>query len=237
MAERINWDAFDLPEYRSEDQVWIHLENALDSAEDILSYLRPQDRVIAQAIAKHVADARIRMVGDPQHADFFQLADELLENEWFKHAADVVVARSAVARAENACDRFVELKPILTRFSIPERARPYLSETTELFLLGFDAGCIAFCGASLEQILKDVLIEHRVFTEAQIRRDQTPARTLIREARPWLQDNALNAELVFEERNRIMHKHLWDDRVIRGMAMKTLERFASVVAELGTRLA
>jgi hypothetical protein len=52
----------------------------------------------------------------------------------------------------------------------------------QTFLFGFDAACIAFCGATLEQILKEALIRSKEYAERQLRQERLTGLGLLMKA-------------------------------------------------------
>ena len=224
------------PEEPPEFDVWLHLSGGLDYARDELRALHPLTRAVAEAIAKHVVGTREKLVAPPQSEDFLALADGLLQDPWFKHAADIELAEIALGRAIEALKRYTELKPILTRYELPDRAQPYVRELTGTFIFGFDAPAIAFAGAALEQILKDVLVQIGEYTEARMRRERPTGERLLATAksRGVVRESEADAKHLFEQRNRTLHRHVWEEKIIKSVALDCISRFATVVQEIGT---
>jgi hypothetical protein len=224
------------PEQPPDSDVWNYLRIGLDLARQELDALPLITRDLAEAVAKEVIGSRERLVQTIEGQQFS--LDVLLEEPWFKYAADVELATKGLRRATEGLKRYLELKPILTQYRVPERATPYIRTLSETFVFGFDAPCIAFAGAALEQVLKDALIEAGEYTEPRIRRERPTGETLVAAARrrSLIRETELDAKKLFDQRNRTMHRHIWDDKIITGIAIECIDGFSRVVQELGTTL-
>jgi hypothetical protein len=137
--------------------VWVHLESGLELADDEFDRLPKKVRTFLKKFGEKLFSQRTDMTGAPDD-EFPDLSERLLQLPWPKFAADIAFAQEAIHRATNALYRYVELQPILTRYSLSKAAAKYLREAGRAFLFSFDAASIAFCGAALEKTLEDALV-------------------------------------------------------------------------------
>ena len=102
-------------------------------------------------------------------------------------------------------------------------------------MFGFDAACIAFCGATLEQVLKEALIRSGECNEKQLRQDRPTALGLLKKAeeKKLITDSYEAARKVFEDRNLIMHQHIGNKDALLKHAIENIAALGSTLQELG----
>jgi hypothetical protein len=155
--------------YGPETEVWNHLHSGLDLADMELDALEAESRREVELFGKALVKVRQQFVL-PTHSDrIIDLFDDLLKDAWYRHAANLEFGREAVNRATDALGRFLELRLVLTDYKLPYRSGSYLREAIDTFVFGFDAACIAFCGATLEQVLKDLIVANGIYTDARLK--------------------------------------------------------------------
>jgi hypothetical protein len=188
-------------------------------------HLGENEKRVLEKFAELVFARRLKLAGLPEDQEIYEQEGRLLEDPWFKHAVDLRFAEEGIGRATGALDRYLDLRPILTRLRLSERSRTYLAEAVHTFLFGFDAACIAFCGATLEQVLK----------EALIRSERPTGHTLLKRAeeKKLIADSYESAKKVLDERNRIMHQDMSKRDVIQHRALQNIGALGSTLQELG----
>lgn len=116
---------------------------------------------LVQKVADRIAEVLARPIHSPGTAEFVDVS--LLENPWVSFAVEVRLLERSSERANAALARYRELEPFLSQLELDEKPLRYVAEARRTYLLGLDAACVAFCGAALEQVLKEVL---RLFRRA-----------------------------------------------------------------------
>jgi hypothetical protein len=216
------------PEY----EVWIHISTGLDMARQELDSLSEKERAILTKFAEHFFSQRTKLTVDPEDT-FAGLSQQLLDIPWLKFAADIAFAQEGVWRAERALDRYMELQPILTRYKLSDLASKYLQEAGHTFLFSFDAACVTFCNAALEQTLRDLLVDANVMTSRELQRTHCTANTLLERATqqhllPQAAEQA--ARDLIAKRNRVMHRRFEN---LKEDALKAMENLGIVLQYLG----
>lgn len=216
-------------------EVWNHLHSGLDLARMEFEELGEKEKRALERFADLVFARRSKLAGLPEDQEVYELEARLLEDPWFKHAVDLRFAEEAVGRATGALHRYLELRPILTRLQLSERSQTYLAEAVQTFLFGFDAACIAFCGATLEQVLKEALIRSGEYSERQLRQERPTGHTLLKKAeeKKLVGDSYEAAKKVLDERNRVMHQDMRNQDVIQHLALENIAALGSTLQELG----
>ena len=216
-------------------EVWNHLHSGLDLARMEFDDLGEKEKRALEGFAELVFGRRSRLTGLPEDQEIYELEVRLLEDPWFKHAVDLRFAEDAVGRATGALRRYLELRPILTRLQLSERSQTYLAEAVHTFLFGFNAACIAFCGATLEQVLKEALIRSGECSERQLRRELPTGHTLLKKAeeKKLVAESYGAAKKVLDERNRVMHQDMSNQDVIQHLALENIAALGSTLQELG----
>ena len=148
---------------------------------------------------------------------------------------DLIFAEAAIDRAMGVLKRYLKLGPILTRLHLSQRCQTYLTEAVQTFLFGFDAACIAFCGATLEQVLKEALIRSGECNEKQLRQDRTSPLGLLKKAqnKKLIMDSYEAARKVLDGRNLIMHQDIGNEDAVLKRAIETIDALGSTLQELG----
>ena len=219
-----------------QSEVWNYLYSGVDRAVMELHVLEEETSDAVQEVAKRIARDALELFHDPERAEQLIADDALLGNPWIRHAVEVEFAWQVVDRGCGVLDRYRTLSRTLTEYQLVGKPAQYVSEVVWTYLYGFDPACIALCGAALEQMLKDVLIRRGDLTESQVARAKLPAGKLLSKACDLgliLQTRAA-AKRVLDERNRVMHTHIWEDRVLQEMARQTIAGLCAVADELGT---
>jgi len=215
-----------------EFEVWNHLYSGLDLARVELDKLSEEGRGILTRFGQRVFSQRTSLTVEPDDT-FAAFSQQALDVPWLKFAADMAFAEQAVCRAEKALVRYVELQPILTRYKLSDVASKYLQEAGQTFLFSFDAACVAFCNAALEQTLRDLLVDANVMTNRELQRSQSTANTLLeRAARENLLPEAAEqaARDLIAKRNKVMHRRFEN---LKEDALKAMEHLAIVLQYLG----
>lgn len=219
-----------------EAEVWIHLYSGLDLAEMELDRFSEEARALMTKLGERIFSQRTNLTAAPDDS-FAGVSQQLLQFPWLKYAADLAFAWEAVGRAEKALDRYVELQPILTRYKLSDSAAKYLQEAGRTFLFSFDAACVAFCNAALEQTLRDVLVGARVVTERDLKRNQRTAAALLEQAlqAKLLPEGAEQAARdLISKRNALMHRNF---ESLKDDALKAMEHLGVVLQALGRQIA
>ena len=148
----MDMNAPDGPEF----EMWNHLHSGVDQARMELAGLPEELRRWLTEFGVEIMSLRTNLVAETDNR-LADLSATLLQDPWIKFSADIAFAEEAVIRTSAGFDRYVELRPILTSYELPEVAAKCLIEAGRMFLFSFDNGCIMSCGATLEQILREEL--------------------------------------------------------------------------------
>jgi hypothetical protein len=231
MGDRKHIDEI-LAEEGPQFEVWNHLESGLDQARWELEALSEKARAVLARFGEHILSQRTNLTVAPEDASL-EWSERALEYPWLKFAADLAFAEEAVGRATEALDRYVQLQPILTRYRLGESAAKYLQEAGRTFLFSFDAACVAFCSAALEQTMRDALVDASIITRRELQRDRPTAFTLLakaRQARLLGEASEQAASDLIAKRNTLMHRHF---NGLKDEALKAMEQLGVVLQELG----
>lgn len=165
--------------------VWSWLWQAIDSSTDELRSLDESSRQFVTKVGTAIAQSRTDFViRESSGAALIQeIAGDMLTDAWVRHGAEIEIAALGIRRTEQSLQRFLQLRPITTGKPVPERAKRYLREAIDTFLLGFDPACIALCRAACEQVLRDELVRRGIYTEPQLRRERPTAGALVANAK------------------------------------------------------
>lgn len=219
-----------------ETEVWNHLYSGLDLATWELDALKPEVRSVVEVFGQRIAEARKTLVLGSDQEGWSKMCEELLRNAWFRHAAELLIAEDGINRASEALARFLLLKPLAIGFTLSQDATSYLRETIDTFLFGFDAASIALCGATIEQVLRDVLITRQIVTRQELRRDRISALGLLERAdRHGLLPRAVYdaAYKSLKMRNLFMHQHMDRSESLRDLALRSMADLGQVLTALG----
>lgn len=87
-----------------EFEVWNHLWSGVDMAAQELRALDPKWRSTVEKIGKIIVSARtgLSQQAATVEADILSLEDDLLEDPWIRHAAEIEIAGDAMGKAEVA---------------------------------------------------------------------------------------------------------------------------------------
>lgn len=129
--------------------------------------------------------------------------------------------------------RFHEVETPARSAALSTRSQRYLEEALGAYCFGFDGPCIAFCGAALEQVLKERLVEKESVSEEHLRRERLSGGEVLEIAmRIGLLTEREPANRLLHERNRLMHRYLWDERILRQMALKAIQDLRTILDRL-----
>lgn len=226
----------DFPDYGPEVEVWNHLETGWQLADDELDVLEPELRRITVAVAKLLVDSRGLLIVEEKLDPILQVDSALLAHPWIGYAAELEVASEGTRRATAAFERFRLLQPVIGARQLPDRAVRYIKEASQTFLFGFDAACIALCRATLEQVLRDVLVSRSVYTEAQLKREQPTGGALLENAKRerLLEREYGAAKRVMDQGNHLLHRAMYDEKLLKQMAADSVRDLCRACVELLT---
>lgn len=229
-------DDFHLPAAGPELRVWDHIQAGLESARTELDRLAPGERSLVEVTAEILVSVRERIVASPATERILGLEQSLLNDPWFRYAADIRLGEELARRASEAFQRYLDLQPVVSTYTLSPEARRYIREASQTFVFGFDAACIALCGATLETVLKEVLIDRRFVTRQQLKREGATAFRVLELAK---RENVLDrltievARRVCEERNSVMHSGVTEDEQLKKSALGSIGGLAAVLHALG----
>jgi hypothetical protein len=212
--------------------MWNHLYSGIDLARMELDRLSPEGRKFLTRFAENLFLQRTDLTVPPDDG-FADLAQQALEVPWLKFAADLVFAEEAVGRAEQALKRYIVLQPILTRYKLSALASKCLKEAGRTFLFSFDAACIAFCSAALEQTLRDEVVAAGIISEPDLKRQRCTAFTLLemaKKAKLLSEASEQPAADLIAKRNQVMHRRF---EGLKEEALKAMEQIGLVLQDLG----
>jgi len=221
--------------YGPEFEVWNHLESGIALAEQELDALDDTSRLLVDKVAELISKLWGDFVIRPEDRSLAAGLQKLLKDPWTRHAAEIEIARNGVNRASASLDRYVDLEPVVSPYRLTEKSRRYLKEAVDTFLLGFDPASIVFCGATLEQLLKELLIERSVIQAPTTDDEWSPGGSkLLKLAieHELVRNSVEAAERLLKHRNRVMHRHIWDGKVLKGVALTCVKDLAAVLEEL-----
>ena len=214
--------------------VWSHLYSGLDLARMEMDFMDAKTRKSYEGFGELIVKQRLAFAHHPALADWDRFYEELLGDVWMRFTAELELGRQGIERAAEALDRFRQLRSVFTDYTPSEKSAGYLREAVNTFLFGFDAACIALCGATVEQVLKDVLVDSGEYTAARLAREQPTGLSVLKalERMQRVQELREPAERVLRQRNHVMHRSLWDARIIRNVAAVCLEDLGRVLSSL-----
>lgn len=225
----------DEDDYGPRYEVWLYLFDGLDLARLELDALDSKSRESVDKFADRIIAARKSYALGKDQEMRVELYDLLMEDEWYRFAAELELGKEGVSRAASALERFLELRPVLTSYKLGEKATAYLREVIDTYLFGFDAACVALCGATLEQVLRELVLAHGLYTEPRLRRESPSGNTLLQEAkRAGRIGGAYDAaKRLLDHRNHVMHRNLWEEKIAKGIALQCVNELGQVLVELG----
>jgi hypothetical protein len=216
--------------------VWSWLWQAIDSSTDELRALTDEDRRFVEKVGTAIAKSRTDFVLRPESGAVLinEIAEDLLSDAWVRHGAEIEIASIGIKRTEASLQRFLSLKPITTTKTVPDRAKVYLREVIDTFLLGFDPACIALCRATYEQVLRDELVRGGFYTEARLKRERPTAGNLVMIAkREKLLVNSIRAaERLVKKGDNVMHSFIYEERILEQQALDSIQELAEVLSEM-----
>lgn len=227
-------DPIEWPEEGPEVDVWNHLQTGLDLADEELRYLPDGLRALTEAVAKALLDNRRQIVMPAKQRGWVELDARLLSQQWIRYAADLAIATEGIERSTNGFERYTEIKVAVASDELPPKARQYIKEVAHAYIFGFDPSCIALCRAALEQLLKDRLVAAGIYTAPQLKREQPTAGTLLAKAKQAqiLSASYDAAKQVIDRGDELMHSHIADEKVLRRLAVDSINNFTKAALEL-----
>ncbi len=216
--------------------VWGYLDDAVDNARgELLEDLDPERQKIVDALADVLIRSHEQLSARKSAKLSFREVKKAASHPWVSITLDLRFASDATVRVRGWRKRFDLLDPAeVTKMASPQ-VREYTAEATWTFLYGFDAPCIALCRATLEQILKEVLVTGGEYTGPRLRRERPDLGTLIESVRrlrrlgkTWT-DSATG---IAERGNTALHRHLFEKKIRPQQAAKSLTDLVGVVAAL-----
>jgi len=223
------------PDYPPDFEVWNHLESGLQSAYDELNVLDTKMRELTIHIGKQLVENSGVILLSQDKAGWAEHGNSLLEHDtWIRHAADCVVAQEGISRSTQALDRYRRLQPVVRESQLPPHIIDYIKEASHSYLFGFDVACIALCRATLEQVLREVLIRKGTYTEPQLRRERPTAGTLLANAkREALLSTAYGAaKRVVERGDTVLHRGLYERLTLPVLAADSINDLVQASIEL-----
>jgi hypothetical protein len=239
-----------------EFEMWIHLESGLDIAEDDMRrQVSEKEFEFWDALAKQLLALRVGLIVNPNsitesaalkrlvpHATpevWQQILLSLDEDPstwspWLRHAVELRIAGSGVGRAEEALQRYSKLRAAIVGREVPEKASRYLQEVLQTYLFGFDAAAIALACSVFEQMARHTLTALGLVTEPELRRDQPTADGLRIRLRQHDLLGAADtaAQRLIERRNSVLHKGLFDDRIMPTLSRDSVKELVEVAIAL-----
>jgi hypothetical protein len=223
-------------EYGPEFEVWNHLLTGIDTAQNEMRALDEKTRLVTERRGKFLVDLRAQLTlpSNSFEADFLEFDSDFLADPWVRHAAEIELAREAISRATTALERYFKLRPIITKKALPERAARYMAEVVRTYAYGFDVACIALCRATLEQVLKDELVERGVYSETDIQKKKLTAGPLLdlAKAKAILLRSFDSADRIIKKGNTVMHQFLYDSKVLPQQAVDSIAQLLEVLSEV-----
>jgi hypothetical protein len=202
-----------------------YLGDGLMTARWELDALTDEDRKSVESLADFIADGRMDLFHHEALRPLSDWHDELQTDPWIRFAVDLRLAELGLNRAYGALQRWTDLRPAFGPLSPSIDVQRYLREATQTYLYGFDAACIAFCGAAFERSLSATLIAAGVQTKGGLARMRLTGGPLLDavEQHGLIDKSAVvSGRRILSDRNRIMHTTIWDDRILRPMAVECI---------------
>jgi hypothetical protein len=133
--------------------------------------------------------------------------------------------------------RYEELRRARLPPRLSQRSSSYVKEAVHTYLFGFDAACVAFCGAAVEQQVKDACVRAALYTEYTMRRAEKGGRggmTFLEEANRGglITETYEVAREILRRRNTVLHRGMDTDEQLSEEAARTLLGMSKVFHEL-----
>lgn len=208
-----------------EFDVWNHLYSGLDLAMMELDSLPEKARTVLTEFGEQIFSQRTNLTVAPND-DLARLSKLALDIPWIKFTADIAFAKEAMSRATEALDRYVELQPILTNYTLTDLAAQCLQKAGQMFIFSFDAGCVVFCSAVLEQTLRHEL------EQQNNRKGARHLLNLANEKKLLSKEAKQAANDLIDKRNEVIHQRF---DAHKDEALKSMDHLCIVLQELRTR--
>jgi hypothetical protein len=247
------------PDQPPKFEVWNYLERGLDMARNELDEpvyiddststertprLGEKERKLLHRWAELAFSGLTQLVLDPAAKDqelgeVRQVAATPGAEPWLNFAVDLRFAEEGVGRAQTALDRYADLRRARLPPGLSRRSKRYVAEAAHTFLFGFDAACIVFCGAAVEQEIKDSLVRARRYTDHTLRQAERNGRTgmtFLHEAKraELIKEEFRSAETLLRARNEVLHRGIDKGEGLRDEALEHLVTMSRVFRELDT---
>jgi hypothetical protein len=158
---------------------------------------------------------------------------EVISNPFLRHAIDLEVAGMSIGCANAGFRRIALLAPTLINQQIPDKAGAYLREVVHTFLMGFDPACIALCRGCFEQLCRACLLKGKCLTQGELRKPQTALGLLNHLKRAKLISHSADAaERLARRGNEIMHKGLYEEKILPQLSLASINDLVAVGIEL-----
>lgn len=229
-------------------EVWNHLESGLDMARNEIAEphfldeppkLREHERQLLDRWAELAFSGLTQLVLDPSaKGQEFEGVRRIYNapgaEPWLNFAVDLCFAEEGVARAQGALGRYGELRGIRLPPSLSKRTRGYVRVAAQTFLFGFDPACIAFCGAAIEQELKEACLRAGIYTDRAIHRERPTGHTcLFKGQRGGLIKKSFDvAKRTLDQRDRVLHRGVEQQEDLHDEAVQHLIALGEVFWEL-----
>lgn len=260
--DKINSPEHDEPEEGPEFRVWNQITSGWEKAhDDMARQLDSDDMKLVVDIAKTLVGNKRRLILDDFASEWFAafVADiewppgerseriaklaqyvvakgesTLLDHPWIRHAVELEVAWDGISRASEALDRYRLLRTVVGGGKVPPKAQEYIAEVVQTFLFRFDAACIALCRATFEQIAREVLIEKKIYTRRQLKREGKTAGGLLLSLKGehLISKSLSSAKDLIDRGGTVMHDYMYDRKIIQQQALDSIGDLCTVAVEL-----
>lgn len=240
----------------TEDELSEFLEEALAAAETRLRRaIDTEEWGISIAVSEYLVGSRVSIAQEPvdrellrrkgeifgyDHESVARIADSLPDDPaaWpapIRFAVKFILMERAIDRSEVALVRYAHFRAARTQRRMPERAREYVKDVVETYLLGFDTASIALACSCFEQLAKHTLIVTGRITEAEFRRTRPTADNLLKRlvTAGLIDRSACAAKKLVLQRNHVLHKGYFDANLHEGtISLDCLNALIDVCQEL-----
>jgi hypothetical protein len=212
-----------------------YLSDGVDQAQWELDSLASEDRELVERAAQLIVNWQLDLVREEDQRAASEILQQLREDPWIRFAVDLRFAEDGVSRSFGCLERYLLIATTHNRRPTLPNARRYLREATTTFVFGFDAACIALCGAALEQTLKNLLVEHDVLSASELSRQKRTAGAVLDLARRHnlIGGGDQSARHVLRARDHVMHHGIWEERILTRMASECVNHLAMALSEFG----
>ena len=217
-----------------EAEVWNHLYAGISYAQFEFDRLGEQERKLVEALGAIISKSKTEFLLEPHDRRVLSLLEPFLDHPWIRHATEIELAEEGIGRLGSALERMSDLRPILSMHRIGPGGRRYLDEVINTYLYGFYGACIAMAGATFEQVLREIVSGQGIMSLEEMDEKKVGGRRLLDMVvqADVIKETETLAQRLLDERNRVMHRHIWDDRIAQQMAIGSVDCLGAVLAEL-----